>query len=112
MPTAREICPPYRIRVKTSRPNSSVPNQLTAEGFANSFFELSSVAEYALNGAEITSRVIRPSTIAETSARRCRLKRRQINADRLSGRTDAEKIGSGMEIVTSVISNARVEEAV
>src|SRR5262245_46844151 len=100
------------MRVNTSRPSSSVPNQWTAEGFANSFFELSSVAEYVLNGAEITSRVIRPSTIAETSARRCRLKRRQIKAAKLSGRAEAEKIGSGMEIDTSVISNARVEEAV
>jgi hypothetical protein len=43
-----------------------------------------------LNGAATTSKTMRRSITAESSASRCLRKRRQINALRLSGRAEAE----------------------
>src|SRR5215207_6466649 len=99
------------MRVNTSRPSSSVPNQCSADGFANSFFGFWSVGAYRLSGAATTSRTISKRTIAERNASRCRRKRRQIKAVRLSGPADAERIDSEVRTV-SIIANARVEESV
>src|SRR5215208_4206909 len=99
------------MRVNTSRPSSSVPNQCSEDGVANSFFGFCSVAEYRLRGAARTSNTIIKSVMADINASRCLRKRRQINAVRLSGREDAEKIDSEAKTV-SVIADARVEEAI
>lgn len=112
IPTAREICPPYKMRVSTSRPSSSVPNQCEAEGFAKSFFGSCSVEEYPVNGAAITSNVISTSKIVEKTAIRCLLNRRQINAVKPWGPADTERRESGIGMDRSVIANARVEESI
>ena len=49
--------------------------------------------------------------MAEENAERCRLKRRQISMDKLSGWAEAVKIDSEMDNL-SVIVNAWIEETV
>src|SRR3546814_2935031 len=63
-PTTREIWPPYRVRLKMSRPNMSVPNQCSADGGCILLSGLISsgstpVSDRAKTAEAITSRMMR-----------------------------------------------------